>query len=329
MTEILKPIYLNSAGIQARIYDGAITNIGGTSHPTFTVNGKGLLFDDGTSTNGGGSGSGGSSSTLQAVYNNSSDSHGNASITLEPGKDFVIYDDNNSAIYFKIQSTTGDITVTGNLTVLGSTTLTSTTEISDHWTLTPSHPSTISLSIEPAIGNNPLADLVNVKIAHGGSPVFRVDATGKTILKTLQVNENVTVVGLINGVDIVSLSNEVYDHITSVSFPKHTASQIQVIPVIASLPGVNNVQAALQGLATQISNISLGSSLVRGFEFIQSTALSIWHINHSQNTRKVQFTAYDQDGNWLLPNSFKIIDENSVEMKFGAPQAGSVILMMF
>ena len=328
---IKKPIYLEASGWQAQLPDGAVINIGGTNSSTFTVDGRGLVFEDGGNSRTGshGSGGGSTSGTLQGIYNNSSDSHGHAVITLQTGKDFIITDDTNALTYFKIQSTTGDITVTGNLTVLGSTTLSNTTEVSDHWTLRPSTPGIVSLSIEPAVGNIPSADLMNIKIANAGSSVFRVDATGKTILKTVQITGNATVVGLINGQDIVALANELDDHLFSANFPKHTASQIQVTPNISHLPGVTNVQAALLLLATQVSNVSLGSSLARGFEYIQTIPASTWQITHGQGTRKVQFTAYDADGNWLLPNSFKILTADVVEMGFGADQAGSVVLMMF
>lgn len=329
MSNVLKPIYLNTKGIQAQLQDGAIVNIGGTVSHSFTFNGKGLICEDGSTTTGGTASIGGGAGTLQAVYNNSSDSHGNATIVLQTGKDFIVYDDTNPAIFFKIQSTTGDVTVTGNLTVLGSTTLTNTVEISDHWTLQPSHPTSISLSIEPAVGNIPSADLINVKIVNGGSPVFRVDATGKTILKTLQVSGNVTVVGLINGQDITVMANELNDHLTPSTFPVHNARQIQVIPTIPTLPGINNVQDALQGLATQIAHVTLGNTIARGFEYIQAVPSALWQISHSQNTRRVQFTVYDENGNWILPNSFKIIDQNNVQLGFGTGQMGSAILMMF
>ena len=322
-----KLLYIDNDGIQASTAPGTITNIGGTSNPSFTVAGRGLLFDDGTSTNGGVPAGG--NSTLQTVYNNSHDAQGNAAITLQTGKDFVIYDDTNNNIYFKIQSTTGAVTITGDLNVLGNATIKSTTEIADHWTIQTTTPSTVALSIEPTAGNTPLADLINVKKANGGPAVFRVDASGKTTLSTLQVNGNQIITGTINGKDIVTMDNELYDHLFATTFPKHQANQIQVIPTIPTLPGINNVQDALQGLATQIANVSLGATVALGYEFVQALPSNDWVIHHNHNTKKVQFTIYDDNGNWILPNSFMFIDNNTVEVKFGVAQAGRAILMMF
>jgi hypothetical protein len=59
-----KPIILDDDGIFSQLPDGEIINAGGTDQSTWTVDGRGLLFDDGTSTSGGGS------LTLQTVYNN-------------------------------------------------------------------------------------------------------------------------------------------------------------------------------------------------------------------------------------------------------------------
>jgi hypothetical protein len=329
MTEIRKLIYLSEHGLQHRSEDGAIANLGGIFNPagTFTVNGKGLLFDDGTSTVGGpGHGGGG---TLQSVYENSTDSHGNASITLATSKDFAIYDDTNNSIYFKITSTTGAVTITGDLTVLGSTFFQNVTEVSDHWAIKTSAPSTIALSIEPSAGVTPTADLLNIKKLNGGSSVVRVDATGKLIASTAQVNNNLTVIGLINGIDIVALNNSVSDHLAPTYTNKHFAAQIQVIPTIPTLPGVTNVQQALQGLATQIANISIGSAAAIGYEHIQAVAASVWTVSHPHHTTKVQFTAYNETDDWILPNSFKIVDDYTVRLSFGQPQAGKVVLMMF
>ena len=332
MSNIRKLIYLSDGGIQTRTEDGAIANLGGIYNTagTFTVNGKGLLFDDGTSTNGSPGQAGGGGSTLQAAYDASTDIYGNATIVLSTTKDFAIYDDITQSVYFKIASGTGAVTITGDLNVLGAANFTNLTEISDHWSIQPSNANVVAFSIEPIISNGtPIADLINVKKTNGGTSVFRVDATGKMISSTAQINGNMTVVGLINGIDIVALDNEVGNHVITSATPKHTAAEIRITPPIQTLPGITNVQDALAGLATQVANISLGSAVARGFEFIQTVQSASWTVVHNQNTNHVQFTAYDAMGNWILPNSFAIIDNNSVRITFGSPQAGKVVLMMF
>ena len=85
----LKPVLLESDGVFGQLPNGGIINAGGTSNHTFTVDGRGLLFDDGTSTGTGGSGSF-ANVTLQLAYNNSPNTGGVAGIQLAPGKDFVI-----------------------------------------------------------------------------------------------------------------------------------------------------------------------------------------------------------------------------------------------
>jgi hypothetical protein len=326
MADIRKILYIGDDGLQARTATGDITNIGGTNHSTFTVDGKGLLFDDGTSTSGS---SVASATSLQAAYNGSTDANGNASIKLQTNKDFVIYDDNNNAIFFKIQANTGDVTISGNLTVLGDATIIrSTTEITDHWLLSPISASTIAIAIEPPVGVTPLNDLVNIKNTNAGSPVFRVDATGKTIVKTLQVNGNMTIIGTINGVDIVNLKNEVYDHLSSASFPKHLATQI-AISTIPYIPTAVNVQEALAQLANKLSIITLNADVVTGLEFTQTVPDTIWIIPHNQNTKRIQFTVYDELDEWIIPDSFKFTDTNTVEVRFGRSTSGRVVLMLF
>jgi len=118
MPTIVKPIFVNSEGrLQSSPADAQL-NIGSIVSPVglgFTINGKGILLDDGSSTSGTGT-----SITLQSAYDLSVDSNNNASINLSTGKDFVIYDDNQSNLYFKIDSETGKVTITGDLEVFGT-----------------------------------------------------------------------------------------------------------------------------------------------------------------------------------------------------------------
>ena len=48
--EVKKPVILDEDGVFGQLEDGGIINAGGVKGPTFTVGGRGLLFDDGTST---------------------------------------------------------------------------------------------------------------------------------------------------------------------------------------------------------------------------------------------------------------------------------------
>jgi hypothetical protein len=114
--DIKRLIHLNPNGRLQRTVEGDIVNIGGTSNHTFTVDGRGLLFDDGSSTHPGGSGggSGVSSINLQGVYNNQHDSNGKAIVTLNTNQDLT-FRTSDTLNHFTIDADTGNITFTGLL----------------------------------------------------------------------------------------------------------------------------------------------------------------------------------------------------------------------
>jgi hypothetical protein len=107
---VYKPTYvIPELGELGRTPDGGITNIGGTINPTFSVDGRGLLFDDGTST----SGNPASNLTLQRIYNSSLTP---VIVNMVPGKDIVF---NAGSGTFSINAATGDVNITANLVVAG------------------------------------------------------------------------------------------------------------------------------------------------------------------------------------------------------------------
>lgn len=109
---IYKLLYLNQqTGEHGLFPDWGISNIGGTSSPTFSVNGKALLFSDGTSTDGLGSAL---FLTLQGAYNTSS----TGEIALSTGKPFSIKALNLNT--FSVNPSNGNVTISGDLTVQGS-----------------------------------------------------------------------------------------------------------------------------------------------------------------------------------------------------------------
>lgn len=107
---VYKQVYvIPELGELGRTPDGAITNIGGTIYPTFTVGGKGLLFSDGSTTDGSPS----LVLSLQTAYNASGSP---AVINLSTGKNLVFNAGSNS---ISIDAATGTFTITGNLVVNG------------------------------------------------------------------------------------------------------------------------------------------------------------------------------------------------------------------
>jgi hypothetical protein len=313
---VLKPIYLDDEGIFARLPDGSIVNIGGTNSQYFTVNGRGLVFDDASSTAPGGTGL-----TLQKVYDETV-RHGEATIKLQTGKDFSIVDDNDKNVFFRIDSETGKVTLTGDLEVLGQSTVINTViQDSDHWVISPSTGTTTALVIEPDPGVVPIVDLVTVRRTYGTPPVFRIDKDG-----------NLITTGLFNGIDIAKLKSDLDSHIAG-TYGRHTASQVDIHPIEA-LPGSTDVQSAIEALSNKVENAGGGNtgggiSGVQGYEHVQTTPAKMWFITHEKNTRRATVALYDDDWQLIIPDHVKIMDPNTVAVMFSAAISGRGILTLF
>ncbi|MEM2159668.1 MAG: hypothetical protein QXN55_01785 [Candidatus Nitrosotenuis sp.] len=331
MTAIRRVIYFSEDGIFDRLRDGDLINAGGTSNSTFTVGGRGLLFDDGSST----SGHHDNFLNLQTIYNASHDNQGNASIQLNTGKDFVIYDDNNSTVFFKVDSTSGAVTITGDLNVLGNSTIVNTNiQDSDHWQITPSNGNVTPLKIEPDSGVVPAVDLITVRKTNGGDPVFRIDKDGNAFLQatlitgTASISGNMSVNGTINNISITTLNSLVQNHLTYDGNAKHAATEISITP-ISSIPDAVNVQQALSSLATTVQNIHVTVSGPQGYEHVQNIASTTWVITHNYHTMRVQWSIYDSGFTSIMPDKVQIIDLDTIQVTFGAPQTGYAMLICF
>lgn len=323
MTTVFKPIILDSDGVFGQLADGSIVNIGGTSNATFTVGGRGLLFDDGSSTGGPGAGV-----TLQSVYDATPAVLGSAAITLAAGKDFAIFDNDNSSIFFKINADTGKVTISGDLEVIGASTIIETTvTTSDHWLISPKLASTSPLRIEPVAGVTPIVDLVSIRRTFASTPVFRIDSAGNLI-----ATQNLTISGLINGIDIVQVASDLDAHLSGTAGWRHLAADIDILP-IATLPGATNVQEALEELNIKVDlgggGGGGGGSAVRGYEHVQSTASVTWTIPHGLLSRRAQLTVYDNQWEQIIPEKIKIIDANTAQVTFTSAISGRVMVLAF
>lgn len=238
--EVRRIIYLNEQGKLQRSQNGEIVNIGGTSNSTFTVDGKGLMFDDGTSTSGSSGGIGNINLSLQTAYNNQKTNIGNTlNVNLKAGQDLVFVGE-NGLHYFKIDGANGNIELNGQ----------------------------------------------------------------------------------VNGIPFSDITN----HISVSSAIKHNASEISVTP-ITQIPTATNVQEALEQINTVIQNNEIAD--VSGFEHIQVNPLSTWTVVHGKNTKRLQWTIWDDNDEWVLPDSVIINDQNTITINFGMPQSGRLILMSF
>lgn len=336
---VKKPLFRNQQGLLQQLQDGSIVNIGGTTWPGFTIDGIGVLLEDGSSTTGG-------SISLQTVYNNSIDLSGDASIKLLTGRDLVIYDDTNNSVFFKIDAETGKVTITGDLEVAGSSSIiNSVTQDSDHWRISPASSITTSLKIEPEF-NSPLVDLVQIKHILGGPLIFRIDKDGNTYLKQLIVSENLSVIGnisvngTVDGVDISvlqtqhnalslsvsSLLTDFSNHIDLSPTPKHAAIEISVAPPVYA-PTASNVQQVVDALAPLLGGIGAGQRF--GYEYTNGSPSVTWTIAHNGGTKRVHVSVYDTADDIVYPDNIKIVDNNHIEITFGIPQDGRAILILF
>lgn len=316
-----KPIILESDGVFGQLADGQLINAGGTSNSTWTVDGKGLLFDDGTSTApGGGSGL---PFTLQLAYDNSPTSSGQTSIKLATGKDFAILDDTDNSLFFRVDSETGKVTITGDLEVLGSSTIIDTiVQDSDHWLISPKLGTTTALKIEPDIGVTPIVDLVTIRRIFGGSPIFRIDSSGNVI-----ISQNITLGGLLNGVDVVQLRDDLTHHLSADAGYRHTAANVDIAP-IGTLPGATNVQEALEQINFKADTGGAGGS-ARGYEHIQSSAGLLWTVQHNLISMRCQVTVYDDSFEQIIPERVQLIDANTLIVSFTSAISGRAMVLAF
>ena len=317
MTNTVKPLILGNDGSFAQLTTGDIINTGGTVCTTFTVGGRGLLFDDGSSTDGG-SGGGSTTINLQTAYDNSPTVSGQAGIVLYPNKDFIIKDSHADGNFFTVSAADGTVTINGDLNVMGSTTTIETSVIvSDHQFINPASGTTIPLRIEPQSGVTPIVDLFNVKRIFGGVPVFEIDSSGSLI-----ATGTLTITGLINGVDIVANQTTLNAHIAGTSY-QHTASVINITP-IPSIPAATNVQQALEAVAAQaVANTAWG------FEFTQITPATTWTVNHNGNTLRASVTIYDTSWAQIIPAQVQIVNANQLVVSFTSAIAGSAMVILF
>lgn len=324
---VIKLLHLNlDTGLINRTQDGAIVNIGGVVNSTFTVNGRGLLYDDGTST----AGTAAISLSLQAIYNNSPNVSGSAQIKLTTGKDFSILDDTDDSVYFRIDAETGKVTITGDLEVFGnSSIIESTITDFDHQRLTPASGVVAALHIEPENFVTPLVDLVLIRGLHGESiPSLRIDRFGNTFIRNLSVLSNLSVSGTINGVDIEQLAADVADHVGTGTVLKHAASEISVenTAPLTSLtpPSLTDVQQTLELLNQKIDTTAASSA--NSHVHLQGAFDAVWTIQHNKNSRNFQFSIWDQVEVAIIPDQVFVVNENQIKVYFGSPQSGKVVL---
>jgi hypothetical protein len=355
-TNIYRPLFLDTrTGFPTGIPDNGILNISGVTGPVFTVGGRELLFADGSSTGGGTA----NALSLQTSYQNSSTSGLPATISLIAGRDLIIDAPNAPGISFKIDATTGAVTIGGDLIVGGTHTyVNSTTYQSDNLRLTAQTPNHPALWIGPDVNQQaPTSDLLVISLVPGDpvSSVFKVSAAGTTTANSLNVLTDLSVGGKINGVNLAALAAQVQSHIFVGTSYKHLAREINIDPgSFLNLPGtvirsvqtvlefldnsINNINAQVQGLHEDVDNLQTQidgitqeetSSDAGGFTFIPAQPSREWVIEHNKNSKNLMFLVFDDNGFMFQPDSAQIVDANTVIMKFGTLQTGRVNMIFY
>lgn len=315
-TPIFSPTYLIEAlGEIGKLPDGAIINAGGVSGTTFTVGGRGLLFTDGTSSDG----TAGINLDIdfQSAYTNSI---GEAFIQTAASKDIVFNSVNNKQ--FRFDSDTGTVSITGDLTVLGTVTAIINTEanverLQIHQTdggLTP-------FIMEPIMGVTPTVNVVDIKTVYGGASVFTISPGGVTYIQSLNTG------GPINGVNLGALQAQVNAHENlSSTATKHTAVQIAADTTgLISVSGTN-VQEVIESIDSALST-AIGQ--VRAYEHVQTVTAPVWQIVHAMNTKRIQVSIWDSTDELIFADTVKITDNNTVQIVFNEAITGRAILMLF
>lgn len=77
-----------------------------------------------------------------------------------------------------------------------------------------------------------------------------------------------------------------------------------------------------------VAKSNAGGGNTNGFTHEQTTPASIWTVTHSKNSLNLVYQVHDSLREHLIPDSFKIIDANTVEVSFGIPQTGFLQLII-
>ena len=67
----------------------------------------------------------------------------------------------------------------------------------------------------------------------------------------------------------------------------------------------------------------------QGYLYQQIVADNVWLIEHNAGTENLLTQIYNVDGIQVFPDSLTIVDINTVQIIFGAPQDGSAHLVFF
>jgi hypothetical protein len=325
--------------------DGSILNIGGTDFPTFTVGGKGLLFDDGTSTNG--SSTGGFSLTLQQAYQNSlPDGNASALLKLLPGKNLTISNTDGSIPYFSINGETGDISISGKLSVENVSFTDFYNEFYAHiageeWLR--HYASDINILPIPQLEDGTtnvqqaLEQLSSKLVSQSSNKSLTAgyEHTQDIAAQTWTITHNSNTMRA-----HVTVYNEEWEQIIP---EKIKITDANTITITLSEPMAGKAMVYLMYLGAVDENTddciitypilpcesNSVRGLVGGYEYIQVIQSASWEINHNANIKRANVTVYDESWEQILPDKVKIINNDVISVTFTKPVSGRALIMLF
>jgi hypothetical protein len=76
-----------------------------------------------------------------------------------------------------------------------------------------------------------------------------------------------------------------------------------------------------------LGNIPIGGAY--GYYYLQTVASDTWTIVHNGGTMHTICQIYDTNNELVLSDTVRIVDINTIEVLFGAPQDGFAYIIMF
>lgn len=76
-------------------------------------------------------------------------------------------------------------------------------------------------------------------------------------------------------------------------------------------------------------NAGGGGGNALGYTHDQVIPALVWSVIHGLNTTNILYQIFDSVGESLIPDRFKVIDANSVEVEFSAVQNGKLQIISF
>ena len=192
------PVFVDTSGQYRRLPANSIIDIAGVTSPNFTVDGRAIMFADGSASDGSGA------IDFQTVYYHTQPVDGAAKFLLQPGKDFAICDAEGNS-FITVDAETGKVTINGEMSVVSSIVkfLGSYQEF-DHLNVLSNDGLKTALLIEPKNGVTFQTDPVRIRSTFDGPIDFSINTQGQTYIRDLIVDS--IDANLIDGVDFASLS---------------------------------------------------------------------------------------------------------------------------